>query len=197
VVERVDEFRAEHSRKACLKQRVRFAPSSLSPQECQILVARPTRPIQKLANDADQFGVGKDPRATLLAPHADAALDAGRHRSWNVPGPTARPRAPHHTAFCWKAKPCGSWLRPPERQSAAVLQARDLLAQQLFSMASPPARKRSRQSLSVATVTRCLREVDSQIGPSKQLQARNSELHVRIHSSNPHHPPDMNTTSTQ
>src|SRR4051812_31444518 len=35
----------------------------------------------------------------------------------------------------------------------------------LFSMASPPARKRSRHSLSVATVTRCLREVDSRSAP--------------------------------
>src|SRR3954462_15259335 len=45
--------------------------------------------------------------------------------------PPALPRAPHHTAFCWKSKECGSWLRPPERQRAAVLQARDPLAQEL------------------------------------------------------------------
>src|SRR4051794_9610176 len=35
----------------------------------------------------------------------------------------------------------------------------------LFSMASPPAKKRSRHSLSVAAVTRCLREVDSRSAP--------------------------------
>src|SRR5947208_16152636 len=32
-------------------------------------------------------------------------------------------------------------------------------------MASPPAKKRSRHSLSVAAVTRCLREVDSRSAP--------------------------------
>src|SRR4051795_1759290 len=35
----------------------------------------------------------------------------------------------------------------------------------LFSMASPPAKKRSRHSLSAAAVTRCLREVDSRSAP--------------------------------
>src|SRR3954451_10502170 len=35
----------------------------------------------------------------------------------------------------------------------------------LFSMASPPAKKRSRHSLSVAAVPRCLREVDSRSAP--------------------------------
>src|SRR5438270_486280 len=71
------------------------------------------------------------PLGPAFALPADAAYDAGRHRNWNVPGPTALPGAPHHTAFCWKAKQCSSWLRPPERQRAAVLQAHDLLAQQL------------------------------------------------------------------
>jgi hypothetical protein len=37
----------------------------------------------------------------------------------------------------------------------------------LFRLASPPARKRSRHSVSVATVTRCFREVNSRSAPRR------------------------------
>src|SRR5947209_39914 len=146
--------------------------------------------IQKLANGSEQLSVGKNLRAALLRfPRMPLAMpgsiEAG---ACQVPQPhyarhtiglfAGRRNSVAHGFDLQNAKG-----RPFSRraifsrssslstQTPATTDFKRLTASssasfsRLFSMASPPARKRSRHSLSVAMVTRCLREVDSRSAP--------------------------------
>src|SRR3954447_22763526 len=168
-------------------------PDALMPKpgpDLAIALAAEHSFIQKLANGSDQFGVGKNLRAALLRlPPMPLAMPGG------IEAGTCQVPQPHyarHTIglFAGRRNSAAHGLdlqnakgRPFSRrvifsrssslstQTPATTDFKRLTSSssasfsRLFSMASPPAKKRSRHSLSVAAVTRCLREVDSRSAP--------------------------------
>src|SRR4051794_6304899 len=146
--------------------------------------------IQKLANGANQFGVGKNPRAALLRfPRMSLAMPGGieagtcqipqPHYARHTIGLFAGRRNSTAHGFDFqnaKGRPFSrrvifsrsnslSTQTPATTDFKRLTSSSSASFSRLFSMASPPAKKRSRHSLSVATVTRCLREVDSRSAP--------------------------------
>src|SRR4051812_38364870 len=146
--------------------------------------------LQKLANGSDEFGVGKNFRAALLRfPRMPLAMPGG------IEAGTCQIPQPHyarHTIGLFagrrnsaahgfdlqnaKGRPFSrrvifsrssslSTQTPATTDFKRLTSSSSASFSRLFSRASPPAKKRSRHSLSVAAVTRCLREVDSRSAP--------------------------------
>src|SRR5436305_5178253 len=176
-----------------LQYSVLRGPDALMPKsgpDLAIALAAEHGFIQKLANGSDQLGVGKNLRAAFLRfPWMPLAMPGGieagtcqvpqryhaRHTIRLFAG--RRNRAAHGFDLQnAKGRPFSrrvlfSRSNSLSSQTPATTDFKRLISSspasfsRLFSMASPPAKKRSRHSLSVAAVTRCLREVDSRSAP--------------------------------
>src|SRR5947209_6247072 len=146
--------------------------------------------IQKLANGSEQLSVGKNLRAALLRfprmplampgsieagacqvpqPHYarhTIGLFAGRRNSvahgFDLQNAKGRPFS---RRVIFSRSSSLSTQTPATTDFKRLTSSSCASFSRLFSMASPPAKKRSRHSLSVAAVTRCLREVDSRSAP--------------------------------